>query len=649
MRTLAPDDLGDALNKLFRDVQDLKNRLSSPTHTGAGLNPNFDSIFIGDVELLPSISPVLPAPGQTAEIPLLLTTGATENDVWIDVEWAPPADGSASTYEIEIAKETAPGVYGERSFQRASVTNVRFAGLAAETKYAFRVVAINAIGKRSAPNPAIEQSIVSAKDTSPPPGVTNVIIARGATSAIVKFTPLTFAEAGDVAAGNGQYEVQIDTLNTFAGPNLRVVFTNEQIVAFNDLIAVEVWYARVRAIDKSNNAGPWSTIAGPSTAGGVIDAMIVADLSAAKITTGFLSASRIQANSLSADKISTSTLTAAWITLGVGGALLAGSGSPFTGAFFSSTGIRLYKDGVETVILDALTGDATFTGFVDAAFITGSAFNWGVGVLDLNGMRIFASNNSGTSDGPLSNARSVSFIKPVSGFETCWSMWAPNYGTLRIDRVNRNAAGTGTLSDIVLGARHAVLTEDRALGYQCGTINLDVNNTSDSSTYFVGQLSCTWKPFFIDHPSRPDEAFLMHSALEGPEDGIFYRGKAKLSKGKTTIKLPDYFVDLCRDTDYAPPTVMLTPIKGGPAGVLEVSEVVDGKFTVEGNGDKSFFWMVNAARTGRRPGEPYEVEIEKDVLVEASQWIDAVREAVDSGQDLPAAPLTTVGGPYSRR
>lgn len=638
-KTISPADLGDTLNQLVRDVKALQLRLSSPSHS-IGADQSFDSITIGDVTLLPGISPVLPAAGQTPEIPLSLTTGATEDDVFIDVEWSPPADGSANSYEVEIARETAPGVYGERSFQRTFTTNVRFAGLEANTKYGFRVIAINAIGKRSAPSPAVEQSIVSALDTSIPPAVTGLIIARGATSAIVKFTPLTFAEAKDVAAGNGQYEIQIDTVNTFNGANLKTVFTNDQVYAFNDLIAVEVWYARVRAIDKSNNAGPWSAIAGPTTAGGVIDAMIVADLSAAKITTGFLSASRLAAGTVTADKIGVGTLSAGSITIASPGQFFAGQWPDGVG--LGSYGLRLWQDGAEMVNLDATTGDATFRGVVDASYITGSGFNWGTGVIDGNGMRIWAAANSGTSDGPLSNARAVSWTKMVANWDTCWSIWAPNYGTLRLDRVNRNAAGTGTLSDIVLGARHTVITEDRNLGYQCGTVNLDVNNLSDSSTYFVGQLSCTWKPFLIDHPSRPDEAFLMHSALEGPEDGVFYRGKAKLTKGKVEIELPDYFVDLCAQTDYAPPTVMITPIIGGPSTTLEASEVEDGKFTVEGNGDKSFFWMVNAARTGRRPGEAYEHTIEKDVLAEAAVWIEAVRGQSDGEVEPELAPVPPV-------
>lgn len=644
-KTIAVEDIGDALNKLFRDVQALQLRVSSPTHT-IGSNPDFDSVTIGGVELIPTISPVLPAPGQTVGIPLKLTTGATTDDVYIDVEWTAPADGSASTYEVEIQKEVLPGVYGERSFMRTGSTTVRFPGLEALTKYAFRVVAINAIGVRSTPNPAVEQSIISAADTAIPPTPTGVIIARGATSAIVKFTPLTFAEAKDVAAGNGQYEVQIDTSNLFGSGNLRSVFTNDQIVAFNDLIDVEVWYARVRAIDRSNNFSAWSAIAGPTTAGGVIDAMIVADLSAAKITAGFLSASRIQTNTLTADKLASGTLTAQWIQIAGSGALSCGSGTPFTGVFMSATGLRLYKAGVEKVILDATTGDATFTGYVDAGYITSSAFNWGNGVLDSQGLRVFSSNLSS-----FNTNRAVSFIKAVANYDVCWSIWSPNYSELHIDRVNRGLAGTGSLADIYLGGRGIHIGWDPVAGTEVAKATWG----SSTMTFNVyGEFYASYKDFIIDHPDDPEHKFLLHGVLEGPEHGVFYRGRATMKNGKAVITLPSYFDSL---TNEAEATVQITPIYSGanqPAS-LEAMPVKAGKFEVYDTSggpkkDRSFYWTVFAERCGP-DDRPFEAEMGKADLADAVQYLADLADEDPNAFAKPVTPppLETVGSAFSRQ
>jgi hypothetical protein len=48
--------------------------------------------------------------------------------------------------------------------------------------------------------------------------------------------------------------------------------------------------------------------------------------------------------------------------------------------------------------------------------------------------------------------------------------------------------------------------------------------------------------------------YLIHSSLEGPERGIYYRGKLKTNN---IIHLPDYWEDLTDETDIS---VQLTPI-----------------------------------------------------------------------------------------
>jgi hypothetical protein len=52
------------------------------------------------------------------------------------------------------------------------------------------------------------------------------------------------------------------------------------------------------------------------------------------------------------------------------------------------------------------------------------------------------------------------------------------------------------------------------------------------------------KTFIIDHPTNPDK-YLVHACLEGPENGVYYRGKGKIENDiYTTIQLPKYVVSL---------------------------------------------------------------------------------------------------------
>ena len=101
------------------------------------------------------------------------------------------------------------------------------------------------------------------------------------------------------------------------------------------------------------------------------------------------------------------------------------------------------------------------------------------------------------------------------------------------------------------------------------------------------------KTFVIDHP-LDSQRFLVHGCLEGPEAGVYYRGKYFLSKGeyKTTIKLPSY-TSVFKDF-----TVHVNSI-GFPL-LLGVSEVENGYFRVYSSvslySDTRFNWVVYGTR-----------------------------------------------------
>jgi hypothetical protein len=69
----------------------------------------------------------------------------------------------------------------------------------------------------------------------------------------------------------------------------------------------------------------------------------------------------------------------------------------------------------------------------------------------------------------------------------------------------------------------------------------------ESTMIISGQLKATTKSFKIDHPLDPKNKYLEHGSLEGPEHGIYQRGKGS-GYGLVTINLPSYFTALSEDS-----------------------------------------------------------------------------------------------------
>jgi hypothetical protein len=114
----------------------------------------------------------------------------------------------------------------------------------------------------------------------------------------------------------------------------------------------------------------------------------------------------------------------------------------------------------------------------------------------------------------------------------------------------------------------------------------------------AGSFAATTKSFVIPHPTRKGYK-LRYGSLEGPENGIYVRGRSK----KFIIELPEYWAKLV-DADSI--TVSLTPI--GKAQTLWIKDIRDNKVYV---GSKctsvEYFYMVFAERADV---DKLEVEVE---------------------------------------
>jgi hypothetical protein len=106
-----------------------------------------------------------------------------------------------------------------------------------------------------------------------------------------------------------------------------------------------------------------------------------------------------------------------------------------------------------------------------------------------------------------------------------------------------------------------------------------------------GSLNAITKSFVIGHPTKPGMK-LRYGSLEGPENGVYVRGRLK---GSTTIQLPDYWTKLV-DPDSI--TVTLTPI--GKHQKLYVEAIKDNTVIVENDamfgGSIDCYYVVFAER-----------------------------------------------------
>jgi photosystem II stability/assembly factor-like uncharacterized protein len=101
------------------------------------------------------------------------------------------------------------------------------------------------------------------------------------------------------------------------------------------------------------------------------------------------------------------------------------------------------------------------------------------------------------------------------------------------------------------------------------------------------------KSFVIEHPDDSAK-YLVHGCLEGPEAGVYYRGRGEITNDEfVEIKLPAYVKNLANEL-----TVQITPIYEGKkiTTILSATEIKDNAFNVHGSNCK-FHWTVFGQRT----------------------------------------------------
>jgi len=135
-------------------------------------------------------------------------------------------------------------------------------------------------------------------------------------------------------------------------------------------------------------------------------------------------------------------------------------------------------------------------------------------------------------------------------------------------------------------------------------VNTNLTAPAAQITNITGNINVqSWKGFDIKHPNKENHR-LRHICLEGPEAGVYIRGRLT---GNTTINLPDYWNGLI---DPESITVSLTQI--GSSQDLIIESIDWGKIIKIKSGNGTSIDCYYTVQASRIDGEPLVVEYEGD-------------------------------------
>ncbi len=155
-------------------------------------------------------------------------------------------------------------------------------------------------------------------------------------------------------------------------------------------------------------------------------------------------------------------------------------------------------------------------------------------------------------------------------------------------KTNIGVFGRGQFESILgelLNSTGASVLASGALGYTPD------GGTTRWGVYAFGNVGASGtKPFIEAHPTDASKE-IRYVALEGPEAGTYFRGRARLSNGSAVIPVPESF-RLVSDQEGL--TVQITPI--GEPVTIAVTEVGLDQIVVQAAKDVEFFYTVNGVR-----------------------------------------------------
>jgi hypothetical protein len=180
---------------------------------------------------------------------------------------------------------------------------------------------------------------------------------------------------------------------------------------------------------------------------------------------------------------------------------------------------------------------------------TGSAISW----INASSANVGSANSIAITTDSTDASRYVTFVSTTSGNNLVYVdsdlLYNPSTNSLVIN--STSFTGTASQNLQVTGG-----------GYVSGNVGIGTT-LPQYKLHVVGDFGATTKSFSIPHPTKPGLT-LRHGSLEGPENGVYVRGKTT----ESSIPLPDYWTGLVDEESIS---VNLTPKNGKLHSVVGIS------------------------------------------------------------------------------
>ena len=144
---------------------------------------------------------------------------------------------------------------------------------------------------------------------------------------------------------------------------------------------------------------------------------------------------------------------------------------------------------------------------------------------------------------------------------------------------------SGILRDVLITGNNININGSGVLNIYNNT-NIVGNLTVTGNTTITNHLSAASKSFLIDHPTQVGKK-LQYGSLEGPEHGVFVRGKTN----HNIINLPNYWPALVDENSIS---VNLTPISA--ASNIHVVDYNNTRVITNGNNGNYYFYTIYGER-----------------------------------------------------